>query len=850
MNNKQKGDLYEVQIRNFIISNLNNKAFLWNDTPENLLIQHNIIGSHNEHRINRILNKNNPIADTGIDVIQIDDDNNCILIQCKNGYNNGITMNDLAGFMCWMAHLNNNIGYVYYTNKLSHNIKSLPNTNRINYIKQKFIIEDDDDIIIEIIEPYDYQLEAKEKFDIHFRNENRGILSMPCGTGKTFTSYLISNNYKQIIIVSPLKQFAKQNLERYKEYGFSGNTLLVDSDGERDIDNIKNFIENNDTFVISATFFSIDVIYECLEYFDDPLFIVDEFHNLSKTNIMNEENEFYKLLNSNYRILFMSATPRVYEMEDEDEDINIFGDMVYNMSFNEAIDKKYITDYRIWLPSISEDNTELNADIDTELSITDIDEVLKAKCIFLYSCLLNNGSKKCIVYCVDTKELIKMMELFELLNEFYCIEYESNRITSKTSTKNRTKRLNNFANNTKIQLLFSIRILDECIDIPSCDSIYITYPTQSKIRTIQRLCRCIRIDKNNPNKIGNIYIWCDEYSKILQTLSGIKEYDLFFKDKIKVNNVNQYNKSDTTIVKNDNDTVKNYSVDIIEFRQYTWDLMFNQLQIYLNTYNKYPNENIVLYNWMFAQIHNYTKKINAMKDNNKYNQWTNIITQYDYLFITRTDNWYIMFNKLELFLDTYSKRPTEINNKPLSKWISTQKKNYKDYNKKSIMKNDDIYKKWTYIITKHPYLCMTDIEKWYNMFEQFKLYLDTYQTRPTHTSDKQLRNWYMGQILNYNKKTHIMKNIDIYTTFTNLIIEYDYLFKTNIEKWYILFNKIEEFINLNKRRPLITDDKTYYYWVTTQIKNYRNNRKIMKSNEEVRNTWKTFTEKYPNLFNK
>ena len=49
----------------------------------------------------------------------------------------------------------------------------------------------------------------------------------------------------------------------------------------------------------------------------------------------------------------------------------------------------------------------------------------------------------------------------------------------------------------KIQLLFIIRLVDECIDVSSGYSIFITYPSQRKIRTIQRLCRCIRIDKLN-----------------------------------------------------------------------------------------------------------------------------------------------------------------------------------------------------------------------------------------------------------------------------------------------------------------------------------------------------------------
>ena len=131
MDNIIKGYNYEIQIKFYIINNLNKLAYLWNEVPENILINNGIIGSHNEHRLNR----KNKLIDTGVDIIQLEDNNICSLVQCKNGYKNGITMENLAGFMCWMSSLDKLTGYVYYTNKLSVNVKCLPKNDRINYIK-------------------------------------------------------------------------------------------------------------------------------------------------------------------------------------------------------------------------------------------------------------------------------------------------------------------------------------------------------------------------------------------------------------------------------------------------------------------------------------------------------------------------------------------------------------------------------------------------------------------------------------------------------------------------------------------------------------------------------------------
>jgi hypothetical protein len=36
--NKQKGDIYEIYIRDHIINDLNKQAFLWSHTPEIILI--------------------------------------------------------------------------------------------------------------------------------------------------------------------------------------------------------------------------------------------------------------------------------------------------------------------------------------------------------------------------------------------------------------------------------------------------------------------------------------------------------------------------------------------------------------------------------------------------------------------------------------------------------------------------------------------------------------------------------------------------------------------------------------------------------------------------------------------
>ena len=76
-------------------------AYLWSETPENLLIKHKIINSHNQARIKRKEDKANPLRDTGVDIVMVDNNDTISFIQCKNGYSNGIVFNDLAGISLW-----------------------------------------------------------------------------------------------------------------------------------------------------------------------------------------------------------------------------------------------------------------------------------------------------------------------------------------------------------------------------------------------------------------------------------------------------------------------------------------------------------------------------------------------------------------------------------------------------------------------------------------------------------------------------------------------------------------------------------------------------------------------------
>ena len=923
MNNQEKGLLYEIQVKNIHIQELKKNAYLWNECPENILIDNGLIHCHNTLRLLRKDIKEGHLhnhKDIGIDIIRIEDNSKCSIVQCKNGYNNGLCVNDIAGIMFRCATRREINTFIYYTNCLSRNIRYIlelsscvvkidcsrnidelfdvsNDDNKIYFVKLPYentseVIEVSEvSEVVEIV-PYSYQIEAVDNFRKHYRTNNRGILSLPCGCGKTYTGYLISTHYKHIIILSPLREFASQNLNKFIEYGYEkNNTLLVDTDGNRDIDSIKSFIEGHESLIISCTYNSMDLISKCLDLFNDALFIIDEFHNLSKANISEKNNNIYKLLISNHRILFMSATPRIYDIEyndivnDDNNDENdyedddyedddcdkdaidieeMFGDIVYQMTFCDAISNKYITDYKIWLPSVHENNEEL----DTELSIYDIDNETKNRCKFLYSCIANNGSRKCIVYCKDTEDMKNMIESMTRLNGFYIMDIDMYSISCDDSAKKRKNVLDNFSNNNeKIQLLFNIRILNECIDIPACDSVYISYALKNKITTIQRISRATRINKNNPYKVANIYIWCEEYEEILETLSSIKEYDIMFKDKVKVGAIDFYNNKDDKelqLIENDKVLLSNYIIGIKEFRIISWEEKLTMIEEYIRKYGRLPtthnkNKNISsLSNWISTQKQNYKKNKEIMKNKNIRKLWEDFLKQYKNLFMSNREIWIYNFKLLEEYINIHKELPSDYSKDPntlkIARWKCTQKNNFK--NTSHIMKEDENIKNmWEQFVKRHYKLFRTNEEKWLDYLKELEEYIKIHNQLPNHTNKDDnislLAKWTTTQKRNYVDKNQIMNNDEIRKLWEEIVNKYQEVFKTTEELWKDNLNNLKEYINIHNKLPTSCNQdetiKSLGLWTRNQAKNYDNKQYIMK-NEVIQTLWEEFMKENKKLF--
>jgi len=652
MSKIDKGTYYEEYVCNYInnsntYSNNNLLAYLWKDVPAFILFNAKLIDDINDCRINRDTCKNY-IHDIGIDIIQLNTETNKIsFIQCKN-YEGSLSITDLSGYFAIMAQSEHydKEGIIYTSNnKYSYNLIKVCKGNTHKFIHLP--IENNIIIPKNIFVPYDYQLECVNKFNEYYSNNNSksGILQLPCGCGKTFTSYLISQNYNIIIIISPLKQHTEQNILNFKKYSKNENfkSILVDSDGTRNINYIIEKIKNNNNIVIGSTYKSCDIIIEIIKKYPNAFLIIDEFHNLSYNNIFNSEDNINKIIKSENKKLYMSATPRIYDLEENNNNFNIeelLGKVIYKMTFEYAIQKNYISNYELYLPVYDKDNYN---ELLKQIKLNNNDILLIKKVLYYFESIKILGKLKTIIYFNSHDDIDIFIKCFNDVNNYYNYKYNIDSIICSDIKNSRIKKLDNFNNSNEISVLCSVSILDECIDIPSCDSIYITYNCISKIRIIQRISRALR---KLGNKVAKILIWTENISNINPIISAIKEIDNNIISKIKYikynnknlsldehKNIQKYNKEINIkiledLVNNENiNNIKLKDFKTLEFIKDRQFFNFNEIVELLSTKKNHLKRMLIV---NFKITEDYTEEKVLVKNKNRgANYVSNIIITKD-----------------------------------------------------------------------------------------------------------------------------------------------------------------------------------------------------------------------------
>jgi len=407
-----------------------------------------------------------------------------------------------------------------------------------NLIKAKF---DHKTIIPKALSPRPHQVKAIKNTIEYFKTKERGKVIMPCGTGKSLTAFWIANELKakSVLIAVPSLALLQQTLKVWtREYLIAGikpdwlcvcsdqtvsddqddfvsNIYELGIDVTTDKNEIKKFLKSKgNTKVVFTTYQSGKVTAAGAKGFTFDLGIMDEAH---KTVGLGTKPMAHLIHQKNIKIkhrLFMTATERLFRGDKEEylsmDDPRDYGDLIYQLSFKEAIEAKppIISDYKIITFGISEPEIEAvyndNKFIQIKKEIDDIKAREFATALALRKAIKKLGIRNAISFHSSIRRANNFKAQQELISKIYP-EYgklKAFHVSGDMPTNQRSSQMREFAESKG--LMTNARCLTEGVDLPAIDCVVFTDPKKSKVDIVQAAGRALRLSPGK--KFGYILI--------------------------------------------------------------------------------------------------------------------------------------------------------------------------------------------------------------------------------------------------------------------------------------------------------------------------------------------------------
>lgn len=435
-----------------------------------------------------------------------------------------------------------------------------------------------------------HQKEALDRSIEYFKTYDRGKLIMACGTGKTYTSLKIAETLTGgdglVLFLVPSIALLGQTLKEWASQANEPlNPILVCSDSgvgrnnddDSDINildlplpattdtfrvasQIEKFIEKDEKklTVIFSTYQSIEVVSKAQKLlkqngakkFKFDVIICDEAHRTTGVQLKDEDKSAFIKVHSNDNIealkrIYMTATPRLYSVESQSkaaqndallcsmDDPELYGDEIYRIGFGEAVDKNLLSDYKVLVLTVSEDNfpqayKKLIEDPNHEITSSDASKIigcinaLSKKMMGDASLVVEsdpNPMKTAVAFCSNIRDSKKITEMFNSTKNIYydsltpeeravVVNVDSDHIDGAMNAPLRDRKLSWLKSVPKdsqeCRILTNVRCLSEGVDVPALDAVIFMSSRNSQVDVVQSVGRVMR--KSPGKKYGYIII--------------------------------------------------------------------------------------------------------------------------------------------------------------------------------------------------------------------------------------------------------------------------------------------------------------------------------------------------------
>jgi len=346
----------------------------------------------------------------------------------------------------------------------------------------------------------------------------KGLIVLATGLGKTFLSALDAKqfNANKLLFVAHREEILKQSLASFKKVIPNKSVGLYQA-GNKDITS-------------EYIFASIQTLgkRENLSQFSPEHFdyiIVDEFHHVGAKSYKNLVDYFKPKFflgltatpnrSDNVDVLQYCGNNEIYR-KDLIDGINL--ELLCNFDYN-GINDKYVDYTKITWRNKKFDIDELDKNLNSDIRTS-----------YIYEKWKQLKQSRTLAFCTSINHCERMSLFFNAKG------YKTVSVHSKSSI-NRTDAIRDLKNGV-VDVIFTVDLFNEGVDIPEIDTLLMARPTESKIVFIQQLGRGLRL---HPNKtvvrvidfIGNHKSFLDKPAALLgfeSTNKNISNFLLGYKN--------------------------------------------------------------------------------------------------------------------------------------------------------------------------------------------------------------------------------------------------------------------------------------------------------------------------------
>jgi superfamily II DNA or RNA helicase len=538
---KQKGDLFEDLV----------KAYLKLDPEYASKLKHVWLQREVPQAIAKKLKL--PATDQGIDIVAETHDGDFWAIQCKyrQETDHSLTWRDISTFtgLAFGVCRGFSFGIICSTTeRITHVLKDQERIGLCaldvwqaldaDFLKRLRAHLAHKPMALKPLRPRPHQKPAVKDAHGHFviRKATRGKLIMPCGSGKSLTSYWISGKLesRRIVIAVPSLALIRQTLKVWLRETMANQQavewICVCSDESAGrVERDDNAVLRQDLgvpcltdpkeiaawlkrkhrglTVVFTTYQSGEALAKAARSakFTFDLGIMDEAHK----TVGDGEKLFSHLLHDKNltirRRLFMTATERRYKGQSDTvlsmDDPATYGETFHLLSFKRAMeyDPPILSDYKIISIAVSREEV---AELIRKNTFVRPDkgpwnEEIEADMLASLIALRKAMKKYPIRHAVSFHGSIQRAELFKTHNDALSKSFrtygklETFHVSGKTPTGTRARIIGEFAR-TERALITNARCLTEGVDVPGIDCVLFADPRRSAVDIVQAVGRALR----------------------------------------------------------------------------------------------------------------------------------------------------------------------------------------------------------------------------------------------------------------------------------------------------------------------------------------------------------------------